>query len=56
MPISPIKCSLYSWDGRGCMVHLQLHQLLLRMSLLHTRILHVYAFHNHDNQQRNVTL
>ena len=56
MPISPIKCSLYSWDGHGCMVHPQLHRFVLRMSLLHTHISHVYAFHSHDNQQRNVTL
>jgi len=56
MPTSPVICNLYSWGVHECMGHPQLLRFVLRMSLLHTHISHVYAFHSHDNQQRNVTL
>jgi len=56
MPISPLRYNQYSLGVHEYMGHPQLLQILLRMSLLHTHILHVYAFHSHDNQQRNVTL
>ena len=53
MPISPLGYNRYSLDVHEYMGHPELLPLLLRMSPLHTRILHAYAFHSHDILRRN---